>query len=410
MINKIIILLFLIVLNSFPSKGQFNAPNTLKYPFIKSQENNLIIYGDKAWSQFFNKLDNQYLEGEEKINILHFGGSHIQADIWSNRMRTNFQHSSPYNNSARGFIFPFKLIKSNGSPFIKTSYSGRWKGYRSPVRQHNGPFGLMGVRAELLDSISTIKIWNKNPSNKYDAFNSVDVFFKDSSNDYEIKVIVDSNIQINHIRDKEYIKFQLSRSVHSIIIQISKKHTTESKFFFSGLQLNNDNYGISYHSIGVNGASVNSYLRCIDLENQLKLIKPDLVIFSIGINDAYEEDFSQDLFYKNYDTLINKIKSVNPNTAILLTTNNDSYYKRKYPNKRAFEVRDKMFELAKNKDLAVWDMFQVMGGLNSIKEWQKYKLAKKDLIHLTFNGYNLIGDLLFEAFMKSYIIYNKDNG
>ena len=56
----------------------------------------------------------------------------------------------------------------------------------------------------------------------------------------------------------------------------------------------------------VNGASVNSYLRCIDLENQLKLIKPDLVIFSIGINDAYEEDSSQDLFYKNYDALINK--------------------------------------------------------------------------------------------------------
>ena len=131
---------------------------------------------------------------------------------------------------------------------------------------------------------------------------------------------------------------------------------------------------------------------------------------SIGINDAYEEDFSKESFYKNYDTLIQKIKSINPNTAILLTTNNDSYYKRKYPNKRALEVREKMFELAQNKDLALWDMFQLMGGLNSIKDWQKHKLAKKDLIHLTYDGYNLIGDLLFEAFMKSYINYIEDNG
>jgi hypothetical protein len=55
-------------------------------------------------------------------------------------------------------------------------------------------------------------------------------------------------------------------------------------------------------------------------------------------------------------------------------------------------------------------MFQVMGGLNSIKDWQKNKLAKNDLIHLTYDGYNLIGDLLFEAFMKSFINYIENNG
>ena len=151
-------------------------------------------------------------------------------------------------------------------------------------------------------------------------------------------------------------------------------------------------------------------MRCVDFEQQLSLIKPDLVIFSIGINDAYEEDFSKESFYKNYDTLIQKIKSINPSTAILLTTNNDSYYKRKYPNKRALEVREKMLELAQNEHLALWDMVQVMGGLNSIKDWHKHKLAKKDLIHLSYDGYNLIGDLLFEAFMKSYINYIEDNG
>jgi len=83
---------------------------------------------------------------------------------------------------------------------------------------------------------------------------------------------------------------------------------------------------------------------------------------------------------------------------------------RKYPNKRALEVREKMLQLAQNKDLALWDMFQVMGGLNSIKDWQKNKLAKNDLIHLTYDGYNLIGDLLFEAFMKSFINYIENNG
>jgi lysophospholipase L1-like esterase len=396
--------------NGFNLLGQFISPNTFQYPFIETQENDLKIYGNKVWNQFFKKLDNQYSNGEDKINILHFGGSHIQADIWSNRMRTNFQHSSPYCNSGRGFIFPFRLIKSNGSPVIISSHTGRWKGYRNSVNHHHGPFGLMGARAELLDTLSNINIWHKNPLSNYDSFNSIDVFFTDSSNNFEIKIIVDSNIKIDYKRDKGHIKFKLSRLVDSLTIQIYRKKDIPSNFSFFGLLLDNENNGISYHSIGVNGASVKSYLRCIDFEQQLSLIQPDLVIFSIGINDAYEEDFSKESFYNNYDTLIQKIKSINPNTAILLTTNNDSYYMRKYPNKRALEVREKMLQLAQNKDLALWDMFQVMGGLNSIKDWQKNKLAKNDLIHLTYDGYNLIGDLLFEAFMKSFINYIENNG
>ena len=69
-----------------------------------------------------------------------------------------------------------------------------------------------------------------------------------------------------------------------------------------------------------------------------------------------------------------------------------------------------MKKLAENKNLAVWDMFDIMGGLNSIKEWEKNQLAKKDLIHLSYDGYNLIGDLLFDALIKSYIKYKKNRG
>ena len=389
--------------------GQFESPDYLQYPFIKKEKNNLEIYGHKSWKTFFNKLDNQYSKGNEKVNILHIGGSHIQADIWSNKMRTNFQNALPFNQSGRGFVFPFRLINSNGSPVIKSNHTGRWKGYRNSVYSHNGPFGLMGARAELLDTLSIINIWHENPKIEYDSFSSVTLFYKDSNN-FEIKILLDSNIKIKSKKGKESITFSFSENVDSLAIQIKKIRVNSGNFLFFGLYLDTDINGITYHSIGVNGASVKSYLRCENLVSELKWVKPDLVIFSIGINDAYEEDFSKDLFYQNYDTLIDKIKSVNPNVAILLTTNNDSYYKVKYPNERALEVQQQMKKLAENKNLAVWDMFDIMGGLNSIKEWEKNQLAKKDLIHLSFDGYNLIGDLLFDALIKSYIKYKKNRG
>ena len=410
MIKIHFLLYFICVLFHNYTFSQFESPDYLLYPFINQENNEIEIYGQKSWKAFFNKLDSQYSRGKEKVNILHFGGSHIQADIWSNKMRTNFQNLRPFNQSGRGFFFPFRLIKSNGSSNIRSNHTGKWKGYRNSVNSHSGPFGLMGARAELLDTLSIISLWQETPETPQNSFSSITLFYHDSNKNFKINILIDSSINVQSKKEKESVTFSFSKPVDSLAIEIKKMRNSSGSFSFYGFHLDNEFNGITYHSIGVNGASVKSYLRCENLVSQLSLIKPDLVIFSIGINDAYEEDFSKDLFYQNYDTLIDKIKSVNPNTAILLTTNNDSYYKGKYPNKRALEVQQKMNELAENKNLAVWDMFKIMGGLNSIKEWEKNHLAKKDLIHLSYDGYNLIADLLFDALIKSFIKYKKNCG
>ena len=78
---------------------------------------------------------------------------------------------------------------------------------------------------------------------------------------------------------------------------------------------------------------------------------------------------------------------------------------KKYPNKNAFEVRKVMRELAKHYNCAVWDMFEVMGGLGSIDNWVDIGLAKPDKIHFKGDGYRLIGDLMFSAMMKDYQAY-----
>ena len=178
--------------------------------------------------------------------------------------------------------------------------------------------------------------------------------------------------------------------------------TIEKEFALYGVTLENQDPGICYHSIGVNGASVPSYLRCELFTKHLEIIKPDLVIFSVGINDAYDTQFTASNYEKNYDTLIKYFQTVSPNAALLFTTNNDSYFKRKYPNKKAEDVRDVMKNLAAKYGGGVWDMYGLMGGLGSVRTWEKAGLAKKDKIHFTKAGYETVGDLLFEAIIKSY--------
>jgi lysophospholipase L1-like esterase len=50
----------------------------------------------------------------------------------------------------------------------------------------------------------------------------------------------------------------------------------------------------------------------------------------------------------------------------------------------------------------VWDLYGVMGEEGSVHDWLNNGLIKKDRLHFTVTGYQLIADLLFEAIMKDW--------
>ena len=51
--------------------------------YIHEGHSSLVFPASKEFSNvFFQKMANLMLFGEGKINVVHFGGSHIQADIY----------------------------------------------------------------------------------------------------------------------------------------------------------------------------------------------------------------------------------------------------------------------------------------------------------------------------------------
>ena len=127
----------------------------------------------------------------------------------------------------------------------------------------------------------------------------------------------------------------------------------------------------------------------------------------IGINDAAGDNFSQEKFIRDYDSLISIINNVNPDCALLFVTNNDSYKKvsrKKYAVNPNGTLAEKAFlELGRKHNGVVWDFFDIMGGLKSMQKWQDAGIAQKDKVHFTSSGYMLIGDLLFNALMDDYM-------
>jgi lysophospholipase L1-like esterase len=66
-------------------------------------------------------------------------------------------------------------------------------------------------------------------------------------------------------------------------------------------------------------------------------------------------------------------------------------------------VKDAFFKLAEENQGGVWDLFSIMGGVKSMQTWQAKGLAQSDKVHFTRPGYELLGNLLYNALIDFYL-------
>ena len=385
-------------------------------------DRNRILYpsGDSTdMERFFQKMDSVIFMGQGNVNIMHIGGSHVQAGVLTQQFRDNLLSISPDLMGGQYFVFPFLAGGTNNPSHFLVRSSGEWSYCRNAVRKETDKrMGLAGAAITTTDPMATVSIVTraKKPTAltpDYD-FNKVTVIgFSETENVVPVVSYDGTVIRGQYDEWKSTYTFQLPVFTDSICILFD---SVPGEFTLTGVLLENDMPGISVHGVGVNGASVPSYLRCDDFERDLELIRPDLIIFGIGINDAAEKDFEKWLFKQNYEELLHIIKRVNPDCALLFMTNNDSFKRVKVKKKTVYQVNtngkiveDAFMELGKQYNAAVWDQFDIMGGLKSMQDWEKAGLAQKDKVHFTNDGYKLLGNLLYNALMDRYITHVKLN-
>ena len=383
-------------------------------PFAHLDHNKIIYPGDSlAMERFFQKMDSVVFFGEGNVSVMHIGGSHVQAGVFTQQFRDNLLNISPDLIGGQYFIFPFSTGGTNNPSHYIVRSTGNWTYCRNAVRRETDKrMGLAGAAITTNDSTATVRILTKEryPSDippDYD-FNKVTIIgFSETEN---VTPVVSYNDTILHGQYDEWkstYTFSLPSFTDSICIKFD---SVPGEFTLTGILLENDMPGISVHGVGVNGARVSSYLRCDDFERDLELIRPDLIIFGIGINDAAEKDFEKNTFKRQYNELIKIIQRVNPDCALLFLTNNDSYKREKTKKRNRYEVNlngeiveEAFMELGKKYNAAVWNQFDIMGGLKSMQDWEEAGLAKKDKVHFTNEGYRLLGDLLYNALITRYI-------
>jgi lysophospholipase L1-like esterase len=396
-------ILFLI-LNFLFISGYYTQENTALYPFIKQEYNHLYFSQDSSsFLRFYKKLARLKEEKNVRINIIHIGGSHVQGGTWSNAFVSDFQNE--YKTEGGGyFTFPYKIAKTNGQPYATSFSNGKWKRCRATGKEFCLPLGMCAMSIITNDSINNFGVAFTNRSAcKY--VNSVKVFHNFNAS-FEFNVCLKDSFKIERTDFKKsgYSLFRFSMPIDSVLFELVRKDTLAKDFVVYGLSMENDlTSGFYLAGLGANGATSNSFLRCADLLPQLETLDGDLFILSLGVNDTQSKGFEKEEYIENYDTLISYIKKSNPNAAIILTTTTDNFIRHKTSNKRTITAREAMFELMAKHNIAVWDLFSLMGGYRSMVKWQKAGLASKDKVHFTNKGYILVGNLMYEAVNKSYV-------
>jgi lysophospholipase L1-like esterase len=375
------------------------------YSFIRYEKNSINLHATHSkWDNLFSKMEQIAFSGSGKMSIVHIGGSHVQGGFLSDRLRSNFQNMVYGAEGERGFVFPYEMAKTNSPKSIKAQWTGKWTGCRNALSTDNCEWGMSGINATTTDPNASVSIQALNADSAFCRFNSAKIYYAKSDN---VVLNIDSSFQvISSIENAGggYIEYFFNSDYNELKFNIHTIDTLPSSFSLQGVYLGNANNGITYNAIGVNGASTKSYLRCAQFDEQMKTLNPDLVIFGIGVNDANvpETDFDAAAYEARYDSLCKVFLAVNPNACFLFVTNNDTYYRQSYPNKNALKVRETMQNLAKKYDGAVYDLFEIMGGLGSIDQWQGAALAAKDKIHLSKKGYELQADMMTSAFREAF--------
>ncbi len=405
----IVILVFI----SFASKGQVNDADTIsmvEFPFINYEADTLV--NAEHLLPFFEKLLRLENGDTNQVNILHIGDSHIQADFLTREVRKDLQQR--FGNAGRGLVFPLRVAGTNEPNDYRSSTNTGWT-----VAKINSPNrypepGLSGISMFSNVSGAYFDITTLNHDDLDYAFDLVTLIHTKDSTQFDSR-FTHSPEKFGYLmsarpleRDENTTTVRFEHPTNYVRIQAEQTEISQNSTTINGVILQNNKPGILYSSVGINGAHFNDYNTSPLFYTQLQVLKPDLVIISLGTNEGANIKVTVDEVIASVNSMVQRIRSLNPETSILIATPADDYFHKKYKNPYLAAVQRALKQAAEQEHVACWDMFNIGGGFGSCTQWRKADLMQRDGVHYNKQGYTLQGSLLYKALIDSYSKYAAD--
>lgn len=401
-------------LDSIPVKKESIAlDSSIKIYNLEYPENS----GDILY-EFFKKLSSAQ-KSKEPVRILHYGDSQIEGDRISSYIRYKLQKQ--FGGSGLGLLPAFQIY--NYSVSMKQTASSNWKRYtildKNKTGNENKKYGVMSLYSRFTDlnndaNDSTVhEAWVKFEKSKstyytnrkfvkckmYYGYNNSPLIAElyQGENLKNVKTIMSSS-------GLEQITWDLDNKFDDVTIKFSGKESPN----FYGFSFE-DNNGILLDNFALRGSSGLEFTKN-DLQLQKDMsakLNTGLIILQYGINvvTGNSKDYA---YYENwYYNQITTIQKIYPNTPIIVIGVSDMSRKvddvyESYPT--IVQIRDAQKNAAFRAKCAFWDLYEAMGGENSMPSWVNNDppMAAKDYTHFSYQGAKKVAEMFYNSLIFDY--------
>lgn len=360
--------------------------------------------GIENMDAFFDACDS-LKTSSGKVQVMHYGDSQIEGDRITRYFRNELQKR--FGGEGPGLVPPVEVVPSSS---IKQSVEGDWNRYtiygKKDTTVKHSRYGFMGTFASY-DSTGGSLFFQ--PSNiaftKSRKFSEVKLYYGSFGDSCSVSLLNgDSLISKRSLRDSAgfgTLKWSLPSNATALELKFEN-----GPIECYGVALEGRT-GIQVSNIPMRGSSGTIFKRIdrTQMRQQLKTVDPKLVLLQYGGNTVpYVTDSTKAENYGKWVTSqIKYLKGILPETAFILIGPSDMAHKENeyfvtYPYLEP--VRNALKKAAFETGCGFWDIYEVMGGKNSMKAWVDAEpaLAGSDYVHFTPKGARKIGELFTKAF------------
>lgn len=372
----------------------------------KKQDDGIVgfEYGSEAKEQldsFFLALDSLKQTDNTSIRILHYGDSQIEGDRISGYLRKKLQKT--FGGHGQGEIPMYSLSQIKG---VIYNYSSDWE-FHSIIQPQTG-YNRYGTMMSSIKALADSAVTELNFASPTDC--ELTIYFSSPDKESRLKIsdrqkdLLEINIPQTASLQQESIRL----TAQSRYLRIEADAGTE----LYGMDLSDGN-GLYLDNISLRGSSGWGIRQCNKtiLETMANDLHVRLVIMQFGVNAIPQKEnkiIKDYTFYKTeFAKQLKYLHETLPDAAIIVVGVSDRSIRQGdnyITNPNVFKLRQAQKEAALENGCIFWDLFEAMGGENSMPAWvlRDEPLANKDFIHFNNKGAEYVATMFLNALRKEY--------
>lgn len=340
-----------------------------------------------------------------QIRILHYGDSQIEGDRITGYLRNLLQRK--YGGSGPGLMPAMPPVAQSSA--INHSASNNWKVYsiysKKDTSIHHNKFGIMGSLAQFAPTSAWIEFSPSGQAYKsVQNFTQCNVFYGNNIESFTVKGFVDNQLkwfeEFDPTTDTKRFQWNFEQAPKHFRIEIE----SEKSLDLYAITLDSPT-GVIVDNLPFRGSKGTEFVK-LDLAQMKQMghyLPVSLIIYEFGVNAVANNSKNYKYYEQNLRKQLQYLKKVWPKASILVIGVSDMSEK----GANGYTTRQsvaKVIEAQRNASFAegcaFWNLYEAMGGYNSMPVWVSNHLAQKDYTHFNREGGHRVAQMLYDALIE----------